>query len=244
MRGSIVQDDYWEQSAQPLNSLLLVLPLMLVYECGMLWIGSGSMRNGADVWLRDALAAMGLARYFFLPCITCGILLGWHHLRRTAWRFDVDIISGMICESVLLGISLVIFAHVYASLMHDSISVTSHSIALLPDDRLPQLLSFLGAGIYEELLFRLILLSSSITFARYCGADLRSAMVFGIIATSLLFAAAHYRMFFDVGGAFSWFSFVFRMTAGGLFSILFLKRGFGIAVGTHATYDLLVATLS
>lgn len=93
-------------------------------------------------------------------------------------------------------------------------------------------------------MFRLILLSGLIAVARHCGADFSSAILLGVISSSLLFAAAHYRLFFDVGGAFSWYSFAFRITAGALFSILFLKRGFGIAVGTHAAYDVLVATTS
>jgi membrane protease YdiL (CAAX protease family) len=59
-----------------------------------------------------------------------------------------------------------------------------------------------------------------------------------------LFAAAHYRLFFDVGQDFTWPGFAFRMSAGSLFSLLFWRRGFGIAVGTHAVYDILVATVT
>ncbi len=58
------------------------------------------------------------------------------------------------------------------------------------------------------------------------------------LATSVLFAAAHY-----VGASgepFRWFSFVFRFVAGMFFSVVFIYRGFGIAAGSHAAYDILV----
>jgi len=85
------------------------------------------------------------------------------------------------------------------------------------------------------------LLSGTIAFCRRVGAGATSAMWLGVLSTSILFAAAHYRMFFDVGGEFTWFSFAFRLAAGSLFCILFLRRGFGVAVGTHSVYDILVA---
>ena len=66
-------------------------------------------------------------------------------------------------------------------------------------------------------------------------------MVLSIISTSLVFSLAHY-----VGGqgeAFSLFGFAFRAVAGMFFCVLFFLRGFGIAVGSHAMYDVIVGVL-
>ena len=60
-----------------------------------------------------------------------------------------------------------------------------------------------------------------------------------MLLTSLLFSAAHYRG--PHGESFEAFSFWFRFTAGALFAVLFVCRGFGIAAGTHAMYDILVS---
>ena len=63
-----------------------------------------------------------------------------------------------------------------------------------------------------------------------------------ITLTSLLFSAAH-----NIGPAgepLRWFSFLFRFIAGVFFAILFVYRGYGIAVGTHALYDILIGLLS
>jgi membrane protease YdiL (CAAX protease family) len=63
----------------------------------------------------------------------------------------------------------------------------------------------------------------------------------GLVASSLLFAAAHYVG--PLGDAFDLYSFTFRTLAGMFFAILFVVRGFGIAAGTHALYDVLVGLL-
>ena len=74
-----------------------------------------------------------------------------------------------------------------------------------------------------------------------CGDSLpkpRFAMVVAVLATSLLFAIAHHVG--PYGEPFLWFTFLFRVLAGIFFAVLFLYRGFGIAAGAHAGYDILV----
>ena len=97
---------------------------------------------------------------------------------------------------------------------------------------------FLGAGIYEELLFRLILLSWLAGLLRLCGIGPGRALAVAVVASSLIFSTAHYVV--PGGDKLQWFSFVFRFLAGAFFAILYIYRGFGIAVGAHAGYDLLV----
>ena len=105
-------------------------------------------------------------------------------------------------------------------------------------------------GIYEELLFRLMLLPVVIAAVRACGLSPRASVVIGIIIVSLLFSAAHYRLDLALGpwhlrssygDSWSLFTFTFRFLAGVFFAILFQVRGFGIAAGTHALYDIATA---
>ena len=65
-----------------------------------------------------------------------------------------------------------------------------------------------------------------------------ATMVAAVVLSSLLFSIAHY--IGPYGDKFLWFTFVFRFLAGASFSLLFMYRGFGIAAGAHAGYDLLV----
>ncbi len=51
---------YWQQSRRPLVSLAFILPLLALYEGGVLLLGPSAIRNGADVWLRQLLDQLGL----------------------------------------------------------------------------------------------------------------------------------------------------------------------------------------
>jgi membrane protease YdiL (CAAX protease family) len=121
------------------------------------------------------------------------------------------------------------------------------ALAAAPSASLARLIGFLGAGVYEELLFRLILLGAAAWILRRSGTTNRTATVAAVLATSVVFAAAHYVG--SYGEAILWREFgfwygvVFRFLAGVFFSVLFVVRGFGIAAGAHAGYDILVKLL-
>ena len=66
-------------------------------------------------------------------------------------------------------------------------------------------------------------------------------MVVAVLLTSLLFSIAH--NVGPYGERFAWFNFIFRVLAGVFFSVLFVYRGFGIAAGTHAFFDILVGLM-
>src|SRR5213075_1711973 len=89
-----------------------------------------------------------------------------------------------------------------------------------------RLMVSLGAGIYEELLFRVLLVG---------------ALTAGVTATfvgAAIFSAFHYLG--PYGDRWQLYSFAFRMVAGLFFSGLYLARGFGITAWTHALYDVLL----
>ena len=92
--------------------------------------------------------------------------------------------------------------------------------------------SYFGAGIYEELLFRMILLNLGMGLLAWLRAGRQASLMGGIVISSLLFSAAHYVG--PSGDSFNWLTFCFRFLAGVFFAVLYLYRGFGIAAGTHA----------
>ncbi len=101
-----------------------------------------------------------------------------------------------------------------------------------------------GAGLYEELIFRGLLLGGGILilflFARTCGwgDGARPALVATALAVSaLVFAWAH-----RLGDqhAFVPDVFAFRALAGLVFGGVFLLRGLAVAAWAHASYDALL----
>ena len=100
---------YWVATRGPLPSLLLILPVMLTYELGVLWLGqtTPATRTGADAWVRHVLASLGLTLQWFPPLLLILVLLGWQMTRPRDWRFEPSILVGMVLESLLLAITLV-----------------------------------------------------------------------------------------------------------------------------------------
>jgi hypothetical protein len=151
----------------------------------------------------------------------------------------------MLAESVLFGVCLVVLGQLqdlaFRSQMGPMARAAHSGIPLAQADALPRVISYVGAGVYEEVLFRLCLIPVLFGLLRAVMVPRKMAMLLTVVATSLLFSAAHY-----VGPAadqLTIFSFVFRATAGVFFAVLFVFRGFGITVGSHAAYDLLVGIL-
>jgi hypothetical protein len=98
----------------------------------------------------------------------------------------------------------------------------------------------LGAGVYEEAVFRLGALTLiSVVLCDVIRVPAKPGLCAAVLGSSVLFAFYHY------WGAepFGWRSMVFRTLAGIYFSILFLCRGFGITVGAHSAYDVLIVSL-
>ena len=220
---------YWIASRRPLAGLVFVAPLLVVYEVGVLLLG---VQTGADAFMRRLLELLGFGQHFLLPILTVCILLGWHYLSREPWQLSGSIISAMAIESLLLGVCLRMI-----SFVQDMV------VAMSVGGKFKDAVGYLGAGIYEELLFRLILLGLLAWALRRAGASPRVGLIVAAILTSLLFAAAHYRIVWPGGDDFQWFSFTFRFLAGMYFSVVFIYRGFGIAAGSHAAYDILVRVL-
>jgi membrane protease YdiL (CAAX protease family) len=104
-----------------------------------------------------------------------------------------------------------------------------------------QVITFVGAGIYEEVLFRLVLFAGLMWLLRQIGLLSLPTFVLATVGSAMLFSAAHHAG--PYGEPFNKYAFLFRTIAGLYFTLLFQLRGFGIAAGAHASYDVLVGIL-
>ena len=238
---------YLRQSSRPLPSLAFVFPLLVIYEAGVLLLGPQAVRNGADVWLRQLLDLSGFGQYFLLPALTVGLLLAWHHLTHDRWRVSAAVVYVMFAECAVLGIVLVGLGRLQAmaaqALLDPAVSTDAQRAArVLPagaEGLVGRMVGYMGAGVYEEMLFRLMLLPPVAAIGFRLGARRGLRIVVAVVLTSVVFSAAHYLG--PHGEAFDTFSFAFRFLAGTFFAVLFVFRGFGIAAGTHALYDVFVS---
>lgn len=255
--------DYWVESKRPYASLIFLFPMLLVYEWGARWSDAGQVseiRNGADTWMKSWLMQVGFGLPWVLPVLVIAILCGWHFVKRYPWRISFETLIGMFSESLLGAIVLLVLGQVLSLSFHHAGWMPLETVEMAIPTRMAIAVGFLGAGIYEEVLFRLLLLPAMFLGLRVMLIPRRTAAVVAVLGTSLVFSLAHY-VTPSAGETLlsvttftqatrqvaatpeAWFGFGFRVLAGIVFAVMFLLRGFGITVGCHALYDMLVGVL-
>ncbi len=234
---------YWQVTRAPRYSLVFVFPLLVAYEALAFALTHDAMegvRNGADVLLKSLFLLLGGRDgliLFGVGLIGTGAVLVWRDRRRNGPP-EGRVFAGMALEVVLYAILFGTVTSVLTGLLLNGPRILA--IGGVQQLDLPtQLMVSLGAGIYEELLFRVILVSALARLAWVLfGWGRRPAGVFAVVVGALIFSAFHY--IGPLGDHLEMGSFTFRVVAGLLLSGLYLTRGFGIAAWTHALYDVLL----
>ena len=237
----MLRTQYLVDSRSPRYAILFAVPLWIAYET-MAWLlttpGEPGVRNGADVILKAPFARLGGSwgvigfEALLLAIATWLVVRDW---RRHPGPLRLGVFAGMAAEAALLALVIgVVLRYATATLLH---YFTLSSPAGLGTST--QLMVSLGAGIYEELLFRVILVGAlSWLGGRAFGWSPRGAAIFAVLVSALLFSAFHYVGMYGDTPRLS--SFLFRLLAGLVFSTLYVVRGFGITAWTHTLYDFAV----
>ena len=231
--------EYLRHSRLPLASFAFVLPLVVIYEGGVALMDGDAVRNGAELWLRVSLGTLGWEHRLLLPALTLGLLLAAQHASARPWRFAPSVLSGMLLECLAWGAGLVAGAQLYGMLVAVLLTAPPPVAACTwAGGSLGGVVAFAGAGIYEEVLFRLALLPMIAAIGVALGQTPTASRVSAVVLSSLLFAVAHHVG--PHGESLHVAVFLFRFAAGGFFACVFLRRGFGVAAGAHAAYDIMV----
>jgi hypothetical protein len=236
-----MKESYFQATRHPWPCLLFLLPLLIAYEGGVLWLSSthgDALRTGTDAWLRWVLEGFGLGALSWPPVIITVIFIIWNATRLSDRPRDVTgIWLGMAVESVAFALILWGIGHFHEPIMEKA-GIMQTSSPSPPPSRLANAISFLGAGIYEEMLFRLMLYPILLRLLAVTEMSTPLAIGLAMLLSAAAFSGAHHLG--PYGEPFEPKVFLFRGLAGMYFALLFQFRGFGIAVGTHACYDVLV----
>jgi hypothetical protein len=240
--------DYWRASRAPRYSLTFALPLLVAYEALAFTLSHDAMigvRNGADVLLKSLFLALGgrdgLIIFGVLLVGTGGVLV-WRD-RRSAGPLDGRVFGAMALESIGYALVFGLVVGRLTVLLLQGLALAAPPLGIGYASQLGlsgQLMISLGAGIYEELLFRVLMVGALAALARRgFGWRAGAAGVFATLLGALIFSAFHYVG--PYGDRLEVASFTFRTIAGVLFSGMYLLRGFGITAWTHALYDVFLA---
>jgi hypothetical protein len=234
---------YFASTRAPRYSVVFALPLLIGYEglASLLSTPRGQVRNGADALFRGLFTAVAGYRgpaIFMGLVVLIGIALVARDMKRSSGSLRVSYFIGMLAESIVLSIAFgIVVGTITAQLLgaaHLLAVQTGGGVAAM--SRPMKLMLSLGAGLYEELFFRVVLVSGlSMLGKSLLGFGQTASTIIAVILSAILFSLFHYIP--PYGDTFAIGSFTFRLLSGLVFSILYVTRGFGITAWTHALYD-------
>lgn len=217
-------------------AFLASLPLLIIYEIAIVWVGRG-VRVGADVWTKRLLESLGQTGWTAVAVTTLiiGIIVFWLEKDRRppifgkyfGWLFVESLAYAIVLAFIVSSIVGAIF------LMFPVGQVTALPLST-------KLALSIGAGLYEELIFRVVLVGGLFLIFQKLLTKRKTAYILAALLGAIIFSWVHYTGPF--GDPFRMDSFTFRFLFGLALNGVFLWRGFAAAAWTHALYDVLVVT--
>jgi membrane protease YdiL (CAAX protease family) len=226
--------DYLQKSKSPFYSFIITLPIFLLYELGLFLMRGTEfsyIKNGADVLIEDMIATLGFDIFYISSSIfLLAFFIIAYYQKKNYDSFTIykSYLSIMLFESFVYALLLfLLLGNMSLYLMDISVQDIKFNIILS-----------LGAGIYEELIFRVFSIFVLYKFISFIFKSMRhfSTQFFALLLSSILFSLFH----FMGTESFSQEAFTIRFIAGILLGILYINRGFGITAITHSFYDIFV----
>ena len=239
---------YLAVTRTPTVGFLAALPLFVLYEVGVIVAGGGGpdqIRVGADVWLKTLLAGVGLVGWAALGGVVLLVGIGVFVAERTRRPVLVPAyFGGIVAESLVYALALAaLVGGVVGALFGGALWPAEALMAQMavPGGLGMQLALSIGAGLYEELVFRVLLVGGlAYALRRAVGMTPGRALVAAALVGAVVFSAVHH--IGPYGDPFSLDVFTFRFLFGLALNGVFLVRGFALAAWTHALYDVLVVS--
>jgi hypothetical protein len=220
------------------SSLLFVFPLFLVYGVGVLFAPA---QNGVDFISRNLFSILGhdRHRYLLVHLGLAAVFVAVLAVLRRRRQYGPGAFVPMFLESAIYALTLGSFIlFVMRSLLGIDPALAAGPS---PPGTFASVILSIGAGVHEELVFRLGVLSGAAALLRLIGMRHTSAVVVAFVVSSALFSAAHHLG--ALGDPWSLEVFTYRFLAGMLFGAIYYYRSLAHAAWTHALYDLYVLVL-
>ena len=227
---------YFQESRTPLYSLLITTPLLIIYESLLYRLNRSDItgiRNAADVLIRRIFHHFDIYGFYIVGVIifvSMFLAFYFRFQRNKSVHLNLNFFVLMVVESLVYAFVLVMVMNRSSYLLSSPSQFNTHSQLVV---------MAIGAGIYEEFVFRFIMISAGLFFFnKLLKWEKNPSKIASIILAALLFSLFHYIGRF--GEAFQIKSFLLRAIAGLLLSIIYIFRGYGITAYTHILYDLIL----
>lgn len=193
------------------------------------------VRISVDIWFQTLFSFLGfdaLTATLGLALIIGAIII--FRQRKSLPTLKFRYFCWLLVESVIYAFLLAILISQFLELiLQMDLQQNSSSLSKF------QLFSLsLGAGLYEELFFRVFLVSALFYGIRYFFKGKNTAYTVSAIIAAVAFSGVHYVG--EFADAWTLGSFLFRFLFGLTLNVIYVVRGFGCTAWTHALYDLIV----
>ncbi len=256
---------YFARTARSFYALLFLLPFIIVYEVLVLKINpqlleqpASNVRGGvvAFVWIQNFLQYFGLdgkTSWLCAPLVVVITLVILQITSRQPWKIMLFDFPIMTAECITIALPLIVLAMVLNRPSQQgqqlAVVITQAASKLSQHSFTMDIITGIGAGIYEELVFRLVLICLlMLFFETILGVNRTNSILFSILISAILFSLHHHYVFihgrFVRTELFAMAPFIFRTIAGIYFAVIFVVRGFGIVAGAHIFYDIIATVLN
>ena len=226
---------YFSTSRSYFYSFLFTIPLFFVYEISILFLSKDDIivvRNGADFLMRNILESFDIYGLYALGFVFIfGFALSFIFFIKADRKKELksNFLFFMFIESVLWSFILYLMLSKFMLVLMNPMGKMI----------LQQVTLAIGAGIYEEFLFRVLLIAGLTRLLGFIFLWKQlSRKIVALIISGGIFSA--FNLMGEYGDFFSMELFLLRFFAGIILGVLYLFRGFGITAYTHSIYDLIV----
>lgn len=226
---------YFDQTSTLTYSYLISIPLLILYEV-LIRISQPAeeamVRLSAEIWITRLLMLIHHNTIVLTTVlvIVLGVFIFWKD-REKSIHLKTSYFGWMVAESIVWAVLL---AFLVGGLVGWIFMFSADAPAVT---RLQMLALSIGAGLYEELVFRVVLVYGLIYLFNLLF-ERKTAVIISVILAAAIFSGVHYTG--SMGDVFTLPSFMFRMIFGLALNALLVIRGFGITAWTHSLYDVLL----
>lgn len=219
-----------------LTEVLFIFPVLLFYHLGS---HITSLRNGVDL-VSVFLAELDIRVPYSVFAVNALILVAFvvlYFMARKNEDFKIGMLGAVLLESLVYALSmgtLIVVVLIYIFRMHPPVMAPG-----VVERWFNVVYISAGAGLHEELVFRLLLFGGTVyLLEEYTRVERGAALAIGLALSSVLFALAHHVP--PHGEPLALWPLAFRTLAGVFFGLLYRLRGLSVAVYTHMLYDIYV----
>jgi len=232
-RTSTRRDSYSRHLHRPLNCLAFILPLLAFFHVGSYYYNSSALFAPRDIG--RVLRYFGATAVYLPALLVILVLICQHVFRRDRLQVQPKVLAGMLGESIVAAIPLIILCLVSGRFIAHAAGSSQAT-----GNVLQAILRSVGAGLYEEFIFRLVLISLFVViFVDIFELQREPVMLAAVIVSAVCFSLYHFSLDeLSHWSSLPWGLLVFRALAGVYLGGLFVLRGLGVAVGAHVVFDI------